>query len=81
MLRYGRERVVNWLEELDEDKLAYAAMQGQQRYSDCLAPRDTTYDPHEAVYEACVTAVKAYVAQQSMAREFARLSHEGGERG
>ena len=66
----------DWLEGLDEDKLSYAAVQGQIRFNECLAPRDTTYDPHDAAYEACVTAVKAYVAQVSMGREFARLSHE-----
>lgn len=47
----------------DPDLLVYAAMKGQRRYDVCLAPRDTTYSPHDAVYEACVEAVKVYLAE------------------
>lgn len=56
---------------LDPDLVAYAALQGRQRFSDRLAPRDTTYDPYDAAYEACEHAIKTYFAQMVMRATFA----------
>lgn len=67
----------DWLAGLDPDRLSYAAVQGQIRFNECIAPRDTTYDPHDAAYEACEHAIRAYVAQEAMVREFNRLATEG----